>query len=991
MVTFFASALPPPADRARAARLHVDWLAAAELQSSDLAGFMRAIQDDGQWRSLMDAVFGNSAYLSDLLFELPATFMAFAKSGPDVCVERLTAGVTQDVEVAVAGTEIAAAMVGLRRAKADAALLIALADISGIWSVDRVTAALSDFADACVRRALRVLLLQAHARGHLKIADPSNPEVDVGYAVLGLGKLGGRELNYSSDIDLFVFYDENRLPYVGKKSPQEFAIQLTKDLTQHLQERTAQGYVFRTDLRLRPDPGSTAIAVSREAAQVYYESYGQNWERAAMIKARAIAGDMSAAAAFIHDLQPFIWRKSLDFYTIQDIHSIKRQIYAHKGGGTVEVAGHNIKLGRGGIREIEFFAQIQQLIWGGRFFQARPSQTLLALDALASLGFVAPTVRDDLTAAYRYLRKLEHRLQMIADEQTQTLPADLGKLAQIAAFMGHAELQPFMAEVERILRTVEIHYAGLFEDSPSLAVDGNLVFTGTEDDPDTIATLKRMGYQNPATVAQTVRGWHHGRTRATRSDRSRQLLTEVMPGLLSALGKTAQPDAAFARFDQSLSVLPAGVPLLSMFHANPSLLDLVAEIMGDAPRLAEHLSRSPALLEYVLAPEFYFPVGDLRVLQSDLERILAASESFEATLDSCRRWTNEQRFRVGVQALRRMIDPLQAAEHFTAIAEATILGLAPRVSDEFVNQFGEVPGGSFAILGYGKLGSFELTPTSDLDLVVIYEASMDGRSAGGAKSLPAPAYFIRLTQRLITAFTLLTREGTLYALDLRLRPTGETGPLACSMEAFEKYHAEDAWTWEHMAMTRARTIYGPPALKSKIEASVRSVLARARDPVALVYAVADMRARMRREQTDGGLWDLKRARGGLIDAEFILQYLLLRHASVRPASARPAEILASLAAAGALAKEDAEVLKAGIFLWSRLQVMLRLTTENDLPNAETPLGLKQKLATSGGMPDFITLESLMRDTADAVSYVFRRVIDEPAQGAREILGPEAPH
>ncbi|MSO73258.1 MAG: bifunctional [glutamine synthetase] adenylyltransferase/[glutamine synthetase]-adenylyl-L-tyrosine phosphorylase [Rhodospirillaceae bacterium] len=991
MIPFSASALPPPADRERAARLHSDWLAAAESQSSDLAGFMRAIQGDRQWRSLMDGVFGNSAYVSDLLFDQPAIFMAFAKSGPGVCVEKLIAGVTRDLAAAITGAEIAAAMAELRRAKAEAALLIALADISGIWSVDQVTAALSDFADACVRRALRILLLQAHSRGQLKIGDLSSPEVDVGYAVLGLGKLGGRELNYSSDIDLFVFYDERRLPYVGKKSPQEFAIQLTKDLTHHLQERTAQGYVFRTDLRLRPDPGSTAIAVSREAAQVYYESYGQNWERAAMIKARAIAGDMSAAAAFIHDLQPFIWRKSLDFYAIQDIHSIKRQIYAHKGGGKVEVAGHNIKLGRGGIRGIEFFAQIQQLIWGGRFTQARPSQTLEALAALTSLGFVAPTVRDDLNAAYRYLRKLEHRLQMIADEQTQTLPADLGKLAHVAAFMGHAELQPFMAEVEKTLRTVEIHYAGLFEDSPSLAVDGNLVFTGTEDDPDTIATLKRLGYQNPATVAQTVRGWHHGRTRATRSDRARQLLTEVMPGLLSALGKTAQPDAAFARFDQSLSVLPAGVPLLSMFQANPSLLDLVAEIMGDAPRLAEHLGRSPALLEYVLAPEFYFPVGSLQVLQSDLERTLAASESFEAILDSCRRWTNEQRFRVGVQVLRRMIDLLQAAEHFTAIAEATVLGLTPRVRDEFVTQFGEVPSAGFAILGYGKLGSFELTPTSDLDLVVIYDASIDGHSAGGAKTLPAPAYFVRLTQRLIAAFTLLTREGTLYALDLRLRPTGETGPLACSLDAFEKYHAEDAWTWEHMALTRARTIYGPPALREKIEASIRSILARARDPAALVYAVDDMRARMRREQPDGGLWDLKRSRGGLIDAEFILQYLLLRHGSVRPVSARPADIVASLASASALAKEDAETLKAGIFLWSRLQVLLRLMTENELPTADMPLGLKQKLAAAAGMPDFVTLESLMRDTADAVSNVLRRTIAEPAQAARGILGPDAPH
>ncbi len=990
MIPLALSAAPPPADRARAARLHNEWLADAESQPSDIANFMRAIGSDAKWHELMDAIFGNSPFLSGLLLEHPATFMAFAETGPDTCVTDLIASIALPLKANTAAADVATVMTALRQAKAQAALLIALADIAGVWTVDQVTAALSDFADACVRRALRALLLQAHARGTLTIADLSDPEAGCGYAVLGLGKLGGRELNYSSDIDLFVFYDDKLLPYVGKKSSQEFAVQITKDLTRLLQERTAQGYVFRTDLRLRPDPGSTSVAVSREAAQIYYESYGQNWERAAMIKARAVAGDLKLAAAFIRDMQSFIWRKSLDFYAIQDIHSIKRQIYAHKGGGTVEVAGHNIKLGRGGIREIEFFAQIQQLIWGGRFPQTRLSQTLPTLDALTALGFVAPAARDDLAAAYRYLRKLEHRLQMIADEQTQTLPADLTKLAHVGAFMGHSDLKVFMAEVEKTLRTVEIHYAGLFEDSPSLAVDGNLVFTGTEDDPDTTATLKRLGYQNPAAISETVRGWHHGRTRATRSDRARQLLTEVMPSLLSAFAKTAQPDAAFVRFDRCLAALPAGVPLLSVFYANPDLLDLVAEIMGDAPRLAEHLSHRPSLLDYVLAPEFYGAIGTLDELQSDLERTLNATESFEAALDACRRWANDQQFRVGVQTLRRMIDPLQAAEYFTIIAEAVVRNLVPRVCGEFALQFGQIPGGKIAVLGYGKLGSFELTPTSDLDLVVLYDASIDAHSMG-AKPLPAPAYYIRLTQRLITAFTLLTREGKLYTLDMRLRPNGDKGPLACSLAAFAKYQAEDAWTWEHMALTRTRVVYGPAAFQSQIETSIAAVLSRKRDPAALVYAVADMRARMRREQKDGGVWDVKRTPGGLIDAEFILQYLMLLHPDVKPASARPSDLIAALESANALSKGDAETLQSGIALWSRLQVMLRLTTEGELPDADTPLGLKQKLAATAGMPDFATLESLMTDTAAAVSDIFQRIIDKPADMAREKLGPEAPH
>ncbi len=977
---------PPPHDLERVPRLHNDWLAAADGQSREVAEAMRALPQDPAWRRLMDAIFGNSPFLSTLALDHPEALLAFAERGPDAAVHEIIAR----TDAKEGDADVTAEMVALRRSKAHIALIIALADVTELWSVDQVVVQLSAFADAAVRRALRVLLRQAETRGHITLRDPADPEAGIGYAVLALGKHGGCELNYSSDIDLFVFFDEGTLPYVGKKSVQEFAVQLTKELTRVLQERTAQGYVFRTDLRLRPDPGSTAIAVSREAAQVYYESYGQNWERAAMIKARAIAGEIDLAKSFIRDLQPFIWRRSLDFHTIQDIHSIKRQIYAHKGGSKVEVAGHNIKLGRGGIREIEFFAQIQQLIWGGRFPEARSSQTLPALDVLTKLGFVEHKVRDDLTASYRYLRKLEHRLQMIADEQTQTLPSDPVKLMRVANFMGHTDLAVFIAEVEKTLRTVETHYAGLFEDSPSLAVDGNLVFTGTEDDPDTIATLKRLGYQNPATVAATVRGWHHGRYRATRSNRARQLLTEVMPGLLAALGKTAQPDAAFVRFDRVFAALPAGVPLLSVFYNNPDILDLVAEIMGDAPRLAEHLSHTPTLLDYVLAPEFYAPVGKLEVLRADLARALAAAESFEAMLDAARRWTNDQQFRVGVQTLRRMIDPLQAAEHFTDIAEAVIGGLVPQVTEEFARQFGRVDNSSLAILGYGKLGSHELTPTSDLDLVVTYDAAMDSHSHSGPKVLPAPAYFIRLVQRLITAFTLLTKEGKLYTVDLRLRPNGDKGPLACSLEAFAKYQADEAWTWEHMALSRARCVFGPSDLCGKIETASAAVLARPRDRLALVYGVADMRARMRREQKEGGLWDLKRAPGGLIDAEFILQFLALAHPEARPASSRPADIIAALVAAGALPIDDGETLKVGIALWSRLQVMLRLTTEGELPDDSTPIGLKQKLAASAGMPDFVTLESLMRDTGAAISALFARIIDQPAEEARAKLGPEAP-
>jgi glutamate-ammonia-ligase adenylyltransferase len=951
------SPLPPrPLDPARAVRLRREWAAETGATAAD-----------GRTEALLEGILDGSPFLGRLLAAHPEIWRRFLTDGADAAV----ADARADLLATGPGADVAGLMQQLRRAKARTALAVALADLSGAWTVDRVVASLSDFADLCVVRAVTALLLQAAAAGRLRTGDRDR----CGYVVLGVGKLGAHELNYSSDIDLFVLFDPDRLPYAGRKSPQEFAVDLTKDLVRVLEERTADGYVFRTDLRLRPDPGSTSIAVAREAAQTYYESYGQNWERAALIKARFIAGDAEAAAAFLRDLQPFIWRKSLDFYALQDIHSIKRQIYAHKGGGTIQVGGHNVKLGRGGIREIEFFVQTQQLIWGGRLPATRIAPTLAALDALVAQGFVAGTVRDDLAAAYRFLRGLEHRLQMIGDEQTQTLPADPARLAQFAAFCGYATCAAFEADVESALRTVETHYAGLFEDAPSLAVDGNLVFTGTEDDPDTMATLRRLGFQNPSTVAAAVRAWHHGRYRATRSTRARQLLTEIMPALLAALGRTAQPDAALVRFDRCLGELPSGVQLLSVFQANPHLLDLVAEIMGDAPRLADHLARNPALLDYVLEPQFYSAVQDRDVLAADLETTLAAATSFEGVLDISRRWANDQRFRVGVQCLRGQVAPDVAAAHFADIAEAVLERLAPRVSAEFARNFGTVPGGAFALLAYGKLGSRELTPTSDLDLVLVYDAPADAASAGGPRSLSAPAYYIRFTQRLVTALTALTREGMLYDVDLRLRPDGDKGPLACSLDGFAKYQRENAWTWEHLALTRARVVHAPPALRARLESVMDEVLRRPRDGAALRRDVAAMRARMRKEHPGRDPWDLKHRPGGLIDAEFVIQYQHLRAGAGIPRRPGTVAMAEDLIAAGVIPPTTGESLVAGLLLWLRLQVMVRLTLAEETPK-ELPLGLQGKLARAAGAADFPALEALMAETAARISRLFQDAIGE---------------
>ncbi len=503
-----------------------------------------------------------------------------------------------------------------------------------------------------------------------------------------MGKLGSRELNYSSDIDLIVLYDPERFRTPNPDARAREAIRLTRGLVRLIADHTRDGYVFRTDLRLRPDPGATPIAVSVLAAEEYYETLGQNWERAALIKARPVAGDREAGLAFLRWLVPFIWRKNLDFAAIQDIHSIKRQINAHRGGSRIAIAGHNIKLGRGGIREIEFFAQTQQLIWGGRIPSVRASGTVDALAALARAGKIGGGVATDLTQAYRFLRRVEHRLQMIDDAQTHTLPQDPDRLAALAIFLGYADVATFKAELLATLRRVENYYAELFEDAPALAlpgdVGGNLVFTGSEADPDTLRTLERLGFGNVQVVDAAVRGWHHGRCRAMRSTRARELLTELMPHLLKALAEKPDPDAAFLAFDRFLNGLPAGVQLFSMFYANPPLLGLVTDILGVAPALADHLARRPSVLESVLsAPDFFQPPPSLGDLVEELRLIMDQARHAEDLLDLSRRWANDRRFQVGVQSLKGLIDTTQATVAWTRVAEASLTCLLPRVEAEF--------------------------------------------------------------------------------------------------------------------------------------------------------------------------------------------------------------------------------------------------------------------------------------------------------------------
>ncbi len=985
-----ADDIPAPADPEMAARGVERWIdaaAAAEPQAADsdsVETFARAAVGDPSARRYLDAVFGNSPFLGECCIKDPAFVRDLFNDGPDKAYEGTMASLAEIRKETLNRADLAKK---LRIAKRRVALTTAFADIAGRWPLERITHALSDFADGALSVAACHVLRESAARGAFRLADEDDPEVGSGLVILGMGKLGARELNYSSDIDLIVLYDPERIDTDDADGLQNQFVRLTRDLVGLIDERTVDGYVFRTDLRLRPDSGVTPIALSVLAAETYYETLGQNWERAAMIKARPVAGDIEAGELFLGRLVPYVWRKNLDFAAIQDIHSIKRQINAHKGGTGMKALGHNIKLGRGGIREIEFFAQTQQLIWGGREPGLRSPVTIEAIRALAGFGQCAPAVADDLIAAYEFLRRVEHRLQMIDDEQTQVMPDNEAGFAHVSTFLGYDGSEAFKADLLAQLEMVEDHYGALFETAPSLGAEeegtGNLVFTGGEPDPDTLLTLAAMGYANPGTVDATVRGWHHGRVRATRSARAREILTELMPVLLKAIAQTSDPDAAFVRFDAFVAGLPSGVQLFSMFQANPQLLDLVADIMGSAPKLADHLSRRPSVLDSVLTPDFFDPLPDAAAMKEDLVDRLGQARYFEDVLNISRRWTHDRRFQVGLQQLGDHIGAIEASTALSDIAETVIGGLYGPVEDEFAAQHGHVEGGGMAVLALGKLGSREMTMASDLDLIFIYDTAAGAETSDGAKPLPVATYFARLSQRLINALTVMTSEGGLYEVDMRLRPSGNSGPIASTLEGFIAYHAEQAWTWEHMALTRARIVAGRADLAGRVSAAIRDVLIQRRDADALLRDVAAMRRRLEREKGADCLWELKQLRGGIVDIEFIVQYLLLAHAHADPSILAPSvgAAIDRLGETGLLDKPTAERLAEALALWRALQGFLSLTIEEDMtPSrvAEMPDTLKADLVRIAAAKDFTDLERRIRMTAEQVHALFRRMIEEPA-------------
>ena len=839
----------------------------------------------------------------------------------------------------------------LRQAKRRVALMTGLADLAGVWPLETVTGTLTEFADLAVDLAMKEMVRAEIKRGKL----PGMTETDVadaaGMVALAMGKMGAGELNYSSDIDLICLFDETRFAKADYPEARAAFVRATRRMAAMLNDRTDEGYVFRTDLRLRPDPAVTPVCMAMAGAEHYYESLGRTWERAAYIKARPCAGDLVAGQKFLDTLKPFVWRRHLDFAAIEDAHNMRLRIRAHKGLGGLNLPGHDMKLGRGGIREIEFFTQTRQIIAGGRDAELRLRGTVPALAKLAEKGWVPKEAATLLTGHYRFHREVEHRLQMLRDAQTHVLPTTPDEFDRLACFMGR-DTGDLQAELQRRLEEVDEIIEGFF--SPTGADPAPEADTGLDED----IIARWPSYP------------------ALRSNRAEAIFKRLKPDILMQLAGTAHPNEALLAFDGFLAGLPAGVQVFSLFEANPHLVELLVDIAGTVPALAGYLAQNSTVFDAVIAGDFFAPWPGRAALEQGLGARLQAEDDYERKLDDARRWHKDWHFRIGVHHLRGLINADQAGGQYADLAAAVISALWPEVATHFAAKHGRMPGHGAVVLGMGSLGAGRLNARSDLDLIVIYDAG-GVEASEGRRPLAARMYYARLTQAMITALTAPMAEGRLYEVDMRLRPSGSKGPVATSWEAFRSYHENDAWVWEHLALTRARVICGDPALAEQVEAFRVELLSTKGAPQEVLPEMAKMRDRIAMSKPADGPFDSKLGCGRLFDVE------LLSQAAALMAGSPARDVVSGLAAGVAIGWYDAaarDALERAYGLCWQVMQAARLLTDKPLATEIIGDGGQSFVLRESGFDTLEALQHALAAATDKAGDIIDRALARPPEG-----------
>lgn len=879
-----------------------------------------------------------------------APFLARALDRRPDLAELLAAGAIDAALQAVPGRADADIGVALRRERLGLSLVVAIADLAGAWGLAQVTGALSGFADRALDAAIGAAIRH-------RVPDA----VPAGFSAIALGKQGAGELNYSSDIDPILLFDPEALPRRPRDDPAEAAQLVARRLVETLSTITAEGYVFRVDLRLRPQAEITPLALPFDAAISHYESSALAWERAAFIRARAAAGDVPRGAAFLDTIRPFVWRRSLDFGAIAEIGQLTTRIRDHYAAGQRVGPGYDLKRGRGGIREIEFFAQTHQLIHGGRNPALRLRGTRAALDALAQAGIIALADAEALGQAYDRLRTIEHRLQMVADQQTHSLPADPAALEGVARLDGLADGTALVDELAAISDLVGTRFDALIASwTPRGAVAVAPVPLAGE--------LTALGFDEPEALATRVESWSNGRLRALRSDAARQAFARIRTPLLRALAAAPDRTRALTRWEQLLEHLPSAINVFHLLEARPALLDVVMRVLAHAPTLADALAGRADLLDALIDRTAFDLPGSVGEISARLARS-ERGDDYQCLLDTVRRQVGELRFALGVQLIEGAHGAIPVAAALARVAEATIAVLSAATAAEFARAHGVVPDSRPVILGLGRLGGGALTHASDLDLVYLFSGDF-ARESDGARPLGGTLYYARLAQRITVALSTQTAAGALYDVDTRLRPSGTQGPIAVSLDSFARYQAHEAWTWEHMALCRARPVFGSAEDRAALAAIIAEVLSAPRDPETLRHDVLKMRAEMARHKPPRGALDVKLLRGGLVDAEFIVHFLQLRRAmALHPDLGQAID---ALAAAGHVPPE----LRAAHDLLTRLLVVVRLVAPD---GAYPPPASRGIVAAACGVADWADLLAAVAAARGTIAATWHAVFDQPLE------------
>lgn len=884
-------------------------------------------------RNAIDRASANSPFLSGLM-ERNADLMALIEAGDlDAALHSALARQSESVGAT------------LRQQRQGVALVTALADLAGIWDLTRVTRILSDFADHALDEAISAAIEERV---------PGAP--NQGFAVIALGKHGGRELNYSSDIDPIFLFDPRTLPHRERDDVAEAAVRYGRRVIELLSALDADGYVFRVDMRLRPSPEVSPIVLPVEAAISYYESSALAWEQAAFIRSRVCAGDRALGDYFLNAIQPFIWRKSLDFGQLKNITAMTAQIRDHYAKGQKIGLGYDLKRGHGGIRECEFFAQAHQLIHGGRDVALRNPDTREALAALAAAGWIKAEEAEALDAAYEQLRTVEHRLQMHSDRQTHSIPDNPETADAVARLHGLADADALIALIRPIATSVAAIYDRMVDasgsDGPRMAEDGLPLEEQLSD----------LGYADPAAVMQRMARWRSGNIRAIRSPSARDAFEAVLPALLKALATAPDSDRAIARFDNMIEAMPSAINVFRLLEARPGLLQLVADILSYAPTLADDLGRQSRYLDALIDTSAMNLPGDVPDLLAAMQRRIGTAD-YQSTLDIVRDYVGEKRFALGVQLIEGRNDALEIARSYAHLAEAALQTLTTATVAEFEKAHGKVPDSELVILALGRLGGEALTHASDLDLILLFTGDHLAES-DGPRPLGATQYYNRLAQRVIASLSVPTASGALYEVDTRLRPSGADGLLCATVKSFAQYQRENAWDWEHMALTRARVLFGSDAARAEVGAIIDGVLRTSRDNAKILGDIAGMRRDMAAHKPPKGDLDVKLQPGGLVDMEFIIHIVqLTRHEGLVP-QLGPA--IRMLVTGGHLPPEFADAYG----LLGRLLVMVRLIA----PDCNTPPPAAQMLiAKSLGYADWDALTSAIRDYRGIVIAEWERL------------------